>query len=521
MENEKPIYKCRIYIRVSTVGQADKIKGSLPKQLKLCREVIKERNWVEDGDNVYTDVESGRDTENREALLQALEDAKSKSYNLLVIYHFDRLARSMGDCLNLVQRDFLNKGVQVYSYTQRPELDPPDKIIRYNSKRLLSLVFSAYSSEQEIINTRDRYWTGMEKKWERGELPHPKTPPYGYRSKAKIHKLGDNAVRVEWQIKIHEPEAKVVRRIFNDYLKGKSYRLIARELTDDNIPTPRGKKWWNYSTVQIILENPVYAGRTRWQWKLSPEPKRQKKQPKDKWRVKKGNHPYIIKPQNFDSVQELIKTKSRLPGRFSQGKLLLAGLIKCKHCGKNMWSTAETKTAQAYYVCQTWHQFRKCVSNFVSVKEIDEIVVNDLLKNINDEDKFVRMFQKNQNQKDEAPDAIELKQKIVEKLNQEKKNVWKAIRQGMSAKEGKQSVKDIEEELKPVLKEIEIMKKEKLNKDLVVNTMKDIQNISDVKKYYEENKPLLRTYLFRLLNFVEATKIDRGKHNYRISYRKF
>ncbi|MFT4158716.1 recombinase family protein, partial [Shinella sp.] len=42
---------------------------------------------------------------------------------------------------------------------------------------------------------------------------------------------------------INEAEATVVRRIFVDYIAGKSSRTIAFELNKDGVPGPQGAEW--------------------------------------------------------------------------------------------------------------------------------------------------------------------------------------------------------------------------------------------------------------------------------------
>lgn len=70
--------------------------------------------------------------------------------------------------------------------------------------------------------------------------------------------------------RIVEAEAEGVRRIFAEYLAGKSPRAIAHGLNADRIPAPRGARW-NASTINSnaiggngILQNPLYAGRQVW-----------------------------------------------------------------------------------------------------------------------------------------------------------------------------------------------------------------------------------------------------------------
>ena len=58
---------------------------------------------------------------------------------------------------------------------------------------------------------------------------------------------------------INEKEAELVRRIFSEFLEGKSYNTIAKELSKDKITVTGNEKWWD-STISGMLENEKYYG---------------------------------------------------------------------------------------------------------------------------------------------------------------------------------------------------------------------------------------------------------------------
>ena len=60
---------------------------------------------------------------------------------------------------------------------------------------------------------------------------------------------------------VYEPEATVVRRIFEDYVAGYSTREIVRRLNLDQLPSPNGKAVWGTSTIDRVLRNETYLGR--------------------------------------------------------------------------------------------------------------------------------------------------------------------------------------------------------------------------------------------------------------------
>lgn len=59
---------------------------------------------------------------------------------------------------------------------------------------------------------------------------------------------------------IDEDEAKIVRRIFREYLEGASFRDIAEGLERDKIKTGGKRYKWHLSTVKGILQNEKYMG---------------------------------------------------------------------------------------------------------------------------------------------------------------------------------------------------------------------------------------------------------------------
>ncbi|WP_195201274.1 recombinase family protein [Faecalispora jeddahensis] len=84
---------------------------------------------------------------------------------------------------------------------------------------------------------------------------------------------------------IHEAEAAVVRRVFEDYQSGMSYRSISEKLTAETIPYMENRIDWNKHMVKRMLENPRYCGG--------------------------DNFPKIIPAATFEAVAALIGQKSQ------------------------------------------------------------------------------------------------------------------------------------------------------------------------------------------------------------------
>src|SRR3990172_1342058 len=81
-------------------------------------------------------------------------------------------------------------------------------------------------------------------------------PAYGYEIAMKI----ENGKVAKLPRRIVEHEARVARRIFREYIEGKSCRDIALGLNAEGIPT-RKRPYWIQNSVNCLIRNPIYCGK--------------------------------------------------------------------------------------------------------------------------------------------------------------------------------------------------------------------------------------------------------------------
>ncbi|HCX61633.1 MAG TPA: recombinase [Clostridiales bacterium] len=67
---------------------------------------------------------------------------------------------------------------------------------------------------------------------------------------------------INGNIEIDDKQAKTVKAIFEEYIKGKSMLAIAKELTEKGILNANKKTNWNHGSVGKILQNVKYMGET-------------------------------------------------------------------------------------------------------------------------------------------------------------------------------------------------------------------------------------------------------------------
>lgn len=238
-ENGNPLKKLRVaaYARVST--ELEEQQSSFISQQKYYLDKISDNpKWI--FVEVYADEGiSGTQAFKRENFMRMIKDAEAGKIDLILTKSISRFARNTLDTLNYVRLLRANNIPVVFEEENINTMDMSGEL-------LLTVLSSVAQQESQTISSHIRL--GYKMKRERGELVGFNSC-FGYRYDSKKNEM-----------KIIETEAKVVRMIFDLYLKGYGSSSIANTLTDLKILTPTGKEQWSYTTVSQILKNEKYAG---------------------------------------------------------------------------------------------------------------------------------------------------------------------------------------------------------------------------------------------------------------------
>ncbi len=151
---------------------------------------------------------------------------------------------------------------------------------------------------------------------------------------------------------INETEAAVVRRIFTDYLAGKSSRTIAFQLNSEGVPGPQGADWGpttihgNPKRGVGVLNNELYIGRLVWnRLRYLKDPDTGKRvsrlNPESEWIVQDVPELRIVDQELWELVkarQQTLAYEAPEPGENTlnerrRPKHLFLGLVKCGCCG--------------------------------------------------------------------------------------------------------------------------------------------------------------------------------------------
>lgn len=147
--------RAAIYARVSTAsrsrhGEALAYDQNPEVQEDALHEAAKARGW--DVQAVYVDRESGA-KEVRPGLDQAMADARRRRFDVLMVFRFDRLSRSVRHFLEVIE-DLRGAGIALYSHEQA--LDTTTATGQFT----VTILAAVAELERRVI--RDRVRAGME-----------------------------------------------------------------------------------------------------------------------------------------------------------------------------------------------------------------------------------------------------------------------------------------------------------------------------------------------------------------------
>lgn len=335
--------RARILLRVSSNQQLD-ANGDLTTQRQIITDYINQHNdWILDTKEYFEGGISGYKNaiSDRHALQDALQDAKNKEYDILVVYKDDRIGRRMDEA-PLYIFDLKKANVDVYSV--KDGLLTPSNEETINK---LMLYLRYFTAEKSSSDTGMRVKDTAKQLVKQGKFMGGKAP-YGYELKLSgdISKHGralKHPVIVPYQ-------AEIVKYIYNLSLnKEFGSTKIAQVLNQHEIyKTQAPNDKWRSGTITSILTNPLYAGYTSYNRRQHVGGKYVNLHHED-WIVAEKPNPdlIIIDEQMWQKVQEKralrrqkyekseINKNATIITR-NDGLLSLIDVLYCGYCGAKM-----------------------------------------------------------------------------------------------------------------------------------------------------------------------------------------
>ncbi|MER8782477.1 recombinase family protein [Mesorhizobium sp. M1006] len=325
--------RAAIYARFSTDLQNER---SIDDQLTLCR-TYAEREGLNVVATFDDRARSGGSVMGRDGLLHLMDKAREHEFDVLVVEALDRLSRDMEDLAGIHKRlSFL--GIEIRAVHEG--------VVNTVLVGLRGLVGQLYR-EDNAHKVRRGQAGRVNKGLHAGGLT------YGY-----SYLLGDPGKRL-----IAEDEAEVVRRVFREYVDGRTPRDIAYNLNKDGIPPPRGRVW-NASTINGnaqrgtgLLQNELYAGRLIWnKVRMVKDPDTGKRisrpNPRGEWQTVEVPDLAIISPELFEAARARKKARAVThPSHQRRPRHMLSGLLRCGACGAGMSSNGKDKSRRIRIRC--------------------------------------------------------------------------------------------------------------------------------------------------------------------------
>jgi excisionase family DNA binding protein len=325
-----------VYIRQSTPGQVRHNLESQRRQYALV-DHARSLGWenIEVIDEDLGISGSGTRRPGFERLLRALCDGQ---VGAVFSIEASRLARNGRDWHTLLE---FCSVVGALLIDAESAYDP-----RLTNDRLL-LGMKGTISEMEVANFRERGQSALKQKAQRGALVQRVAVGYLRGAEDRIEK--DPDVRVQSSIEL----------VFRKFAELSSVRQVYFWLDRQQIELPvvlgtkdaREKGWQpaRYHAVLSILKNPVYAGayaygraKTITRLEAGQKVQRRVKRRREDWAVLiLDHHEGYIDWDVYESNQAMIahneNANSRaVRGSVRHGEALLAGLLRCGHCGAKM-----------------------------------------------------------------------------------------------------------------------------------------------------------------------------------------
>lgn len=357
--------KAVIYCRVSSTDQANK-DTSIPTQKKMLKKYAKENNMQIVKEYIDAGFSAYKDTGSRKNFLEMIADAKEKPkpFDTILYCYNDRVFRNMDDAV--AYRSILRKkcGIELICITQDFDVSTPHGQLM---ERFMDAI-----AEWDSASKGERIKAVMDSQAEKGIALGE--PPYGYMIDKDTGKFA-----------IYEPEAEIVKYIYDEYINGGSLRSIGVDLrkngkkmfgeaavikiskaVENQGKHKSHKLTWRPTTIRNILRKSTYTGCFEWDGK-----------------VIENNHPAIISSDTFELANTLLDNKTTTKRKSKD--YLLKDLVRCHECGGSLSQLTRThytkegeKRIYRKLRCSKHVRTYDCYYNYNDMYEVENSLISFL-----------------------------------------------------------------------------------------------------------------------------------------------
>ena len=434
--------RVRMLLRVSSNQQLE-ADGDLSVQRQLVRDYISNQpDWRLDEKEYFEGSNSGykNAVADRNILQEALQDAKAKEYDILVVYKDDRIGRRMWE-IGAYVMSLKSFGVDIYTVKDGCISPESDDIM---GQMMLALRYG--NAQKSSSDTGMRVKDTAQKLVQKGKFMGGKAP-YGYKLElsGEVSKHG----RALHHLVVVPEQAEVVKYIYELSLhKEFGATKISKILNEHEIYKDRAPRdIWKSGTIVSILTNPVYAGYTAYKRRERVDGRYHRLDSKDWIFAEKPDTEIAIIDENmWNQVQDTRKQRAdkyikSLENqnvtviRRNSGMLALIDVLHCGYCGRKMtngskynyWTikdTGERRTSKiAIYKCpNAWNGIPHEKTKQYRADQIEPVVFEALAEYIGklqeNEDVFTQIEENQNRQKAVKQSELDKEQSELENIQQ-------------------------------------------------------------------------------------------------------
>ena len=359
-----------IYLRVSTETQLTDGFG-LENQKEVGLKVCENLGMIP---VLYNEGHSSSHSESidgRPQLQELLFNVEEGKVENLWVYQMDRLSRN--DVVSFqIRQSLKNNNVRLFVNTANDySLDNP-------TDKLMFTIMESISEYDNSIRTERLRRGKLQKIRNGGWKGGP--PPFGYGLK-------------DGMLVANPPEKRWVRKIYDEYSKGKSIYEIKKLLMKNGVLSRRGNLIWSEQSIRKILENTHYEG-----YHIYTDHKLEE--------TVRSDCPKILPSSLIKSARKRL-SESKHKSNYVKTETLLKDFLECGHCGSKFGQKIDKRKYRNHYYCRgNGERLRKSVSNekycttdglrvrSVLIEKTDDLVWNTVIDIVEQSHLFKEIFKK-------------------------------------------------------------------------------------------------------------------------------
>lgn len=388
-ETKKKLYRAILYLRLSKEDGDKEESYSISNQRDLGLDYLSKHPEIKLIHTLVDDGYTGSNFQrpNFQKMIELITEGKA---DCVIVKDLSRFARDYVGSGYYLEKLFPAMGVRFISIN-----DNIDFLLDDGSDTKLIMAFKNVLNDSYIRDISIKIRSQFEIKRKKGEYIGAFVV-YGY-------KKDEND---KHRLVVDKHVAEIVKSIFNMRMQGISASAIADKLNTLSVPSPAEYKKlnsnfkanlqkkheakWSAKAVIRILKNEIYTG-TLIQGKNTTVNYKVKKvieKDSSEWVVIPDNHEAVISKEQFDIVQKIIASDTRVnPG--NNIPYLFSGFIECADCHSSLVRRSNKSGGRTYvyYMCSTNKLGLGCTSHRVNEDVLYISImtaVNTYCKNISD-----------------------------------------------------------------------------------------------------------------------------------------